>query len=47
MDEKFDSNDNLIQVYKEILKAKDKWIKFLAGTLIVILIGLIILLGID
>ena len=46
-EEKFDSDDNLIQVYKEMLKGKDKWIKFLAGALISILVCLVILLFVD
>lgn len=44
---KFDPDDNLIQVYKEMLKSKDKWIKFLAGALIGILVCVIILLCVD
>ena len=46
-EEKFDSNDNLIQLYKEIIKGKDRWIKFLASALIGILVSLIIVLIVD
>ena len=35
---KFDPDDNLVQVYKEIIKSKDRWIKFLAGIIIAIAI---------
>ena len=47
VEEKFDSNDNLIQLYKDMLKTKDKYIKFLAGALITILVCLVILLFVD
>ena len=35
--DKVDPDDNLIQVYKEIIKSKDKWIKILAISLICVL----------
>ena len=44
---KFDPDDNLVQVYKEIIKSKDKWIKFLAGIIIAIAVILLILLCVD
>lgn len=45
--EKFDRDDNLIQLYKEIIRTKDKYISFLAGTLITILVVLLIMLCLD
>ena len=45
--EKFDPDDNLIQLYKEIIRTKDKYISFLAGTLITILVVLLIMLCLD
>ena len=46
-EEKFSSDDTLIQVYKEIIRTKDKYIKLLSGALIGILVFLTILLFID
>lgn len=46
-EEKFSPDDNLIQVYKDIIKSKDKWIKFLASAIIGILVFLIALLCVD
>lgn len=47
VDEKFNPDDNLIQVYKDIIRTKDKYIKFLAGALIGVLVCLVILLFVD
>ena len=47
VEEKFEPDDNLIQVYKEIIKGKDKWIKFLAIALISILVIIVALLCVD
>lgn len=44
---KFGPDDNLIQLYKDMLRIKDKYIKFLAGTLITILVILLIMLFLD
>ena len=46
-EEKFSSDDTLIQVYKEIIRTKDKYIKLLSGALIGILVFLAILLFLD
>lgn len=46
-EEKYSPDDNLIQVYKDIIKGKDKWIKFLASAIIGILVCLVILLFVD
>ena len=46
-EEKFAPDDNLIQVYKEIIKSKDKWIKFLAIALISVLVFIVALLFVD
>ena len=46
-EEKFSPDDNLIQVYKDIIKSKDKWIKILASALIGILVFLVALLFVD
>lgn len=45
--EKFSPDDNLIQLYKDMLKTKDKYIKILSSVLIGILVCLIILLFVD
>ena len=47
VEEKFGPNDNLIDIYKEIIRTKDKYIKFLAGTLIAIVVILLIMLFLD
>lgn len=47
VEEKFEPDDNLIQLYKDIIRTKDKYIKFLAGALIAILICIIVLLCVD
>ena len=46
-DEKFNQDDNLIQLYKDIIRTKDKYIKLLAVALISILVCLVILLFVD
>ena len=46
-DEKFSPDDNLIQLYKDIIRTKDKYIKLLTGALIVVLMFLIALLFVD
>ena len=47
VEEKFSPDDNLIQIYNEIIKNKDKWIKFLAISLISILVIIVALLFVD
>ena len=47
VEEKFGPDDNLIQLYKDMIRTKDKYIKFLAGALISVLVCLIILLFVD
>lgn len=44
---KFAPDDNLIQLYKDMIKTKDKYIRLLAGTLIAIVIILLIMLLLD
>ena len=45
--EKFSPDDNLIQLYKDMLRTKDKYIKALSSVLIGILVSLVILLFVD
>ena len=45
--DKFAPDDNLIQLYKDMIKTKDKYIKFLAGTLVAIVVILLIMLLLD
>ena len=47
VEQKFDPDDNLIQLYKDIIKTKDKYIKFLAGVLITVLVIVLIMLFLD
>ena len=47
VEQKFDPDDNLIQLYKDIIKTKDKYIKFLAGALITVLVIVLIMLFLD
>ena len=47
VEEKFSPDDNLIQLYKDIIKTKDKYIKFLSTTLIILMIILLIMLFLD
>lgn len=47
VEEKFSPDDNLIQLYKEVLRTKDKYIKFLSTTLVVIIVILLIMLFLD
>lgn len=46
-EEKFDPDDNLIQLYKDIIRTKDKYIGFLSGTLVVIVVILLVMLFLD
>ena len=46
-EQKFDPNDNLIQLYKDMIRTKDKYIKFLSITLVSIVVLLIIVLLVD
>lgn len=45
--EKLDPDDNLIQVYKDIIQNQRKYIKILAGALISIVIVILIMLFLD
>ena len=47
VEQKYSPDDNLIQLYKDMIRTKDKYIKILAGALISILVCLIILLFVD
>ena len=47
VEQKFSPDDNLIQIYKDIIRTKDKYIKFLATTLIVIAFALLVMLFLD
>ena len=47
IEEKYNPDDSLIQLYKDMLKTKDKYIWFLAGTLIVVLLAILIMLFLD
>ena len=47
IEEKYQPDDNLIQLYKDIIKTKDKYIRVLAGVLIGILICVVVLLFVD
>ena len=47
VEEKLNPDDNLIQLYKEVLRTKDKSIKFLSTTLVVIIVILLIMLFLD
>lgn len=47
VEEKLNPDDNLIQLYKEVLRTKDKYIKFLSTTLVVIIVILLIMLFLD
>lgn len=47
IEEKFNPDDNLIQLYKDMINTKDKYIKILASALIGILVCLVILLFVD
>ena len=47
VEEKFNSDDNLIQLYKDIIQNQRKYIKLLAGALITILVVILIMLFLD
>ena len=47
VEQKFSPGDNLIQLYKDVIRTKDKYIKVLAGALIGVLVFFIILLFVD
>ena len=47
IEEKFTPDDNLIQLYKDMIKTKDKYIRFLAGALITITVVILIMLFLD
>ena len=47
IEEKFSPDDNLIQVYKDIIQNQRKYIRLLAGALITILIVILIMLFLD
>ena len=47
VEEKFSPDDNLIQLYKDIIRTKDRYIKILAFSLIGILVGILALLCVD
>ena len=47
VEQKFNPDDNLIQLYKDIIRTKDKYIRVLSGALIGVLVCLIILLFVD
>ena len=46
-EEKYSPDDNLIQLYKEMIRTKDKYIRFLSGTLVAIVVLLLIMLLLD
>ena len=46
-EQKFDPDDNLIQLYKDIIQNQRKYIKLLAGAIISILIVILIMLFLD
>ena len=46
-EEKYSPDDNLIQLYKEMIRTKDKYIRFLSGTLVAIVVILLIMLLLD
>ena len=47
IEEKFSPDDNLIQVYKDIIQNQRKYIRLLVGALITILIVILIMLFLD
>ena len=47
VEQKFNPDDNLIQLYKDIIRTKDKYIRLLAGALIAIVVILLIMLFLD
>ena len=47
VEQKFNPDDNLIQLYKDIIRSKDKYIKFLAGALITVLVIVLVMLFLD
>ena len=47
VEQKFEPDDNLIQLYKDIIRTKDKYIKFLASALITVLVIVLIMLFLD
>ena len=47
VEEKFDPDDNLIQLYKDIIRTKDKYIKILLGVLVSIVAILLVMLFLD
>ena len=46
-DQKFEPDDNLIKLYKDMIRTKDKYIKFLSITIVSIVVFLIIVLLVD
>ena len=47
VEKKFDPDDNLIQLYKDIIRTKDKYIRGLSGVLISIVLILLVMLFLD
>ena len=47
IEEKYAPDDNLIQLYKDIIKNQRKYIRFLAGSLITVLVIILIMLFLD
>lgn len=47
VEEKFAPDDNLIQLYKDIIRTKDRYIRFLSATLITIVVILLVMLFLD
>ena len=47
VEQKFEPDDNLIQLYKDIIRTKDKYIKFLSFALITVLVIVLIMLFLD
>ena len=47
VEQKFNPDDNLIQLYKDIIRTKDKYIKFLSGALISIFVIVLVMLFLD
>ena len=47
VEQKFDPDDNLIQLYKDIIRTKDKYIRILSGVLISVCVILLVMLFLD
>ena len=47
VEQKFAPDDNLIQLYKDIIRTKDKYIKFLVTIIGIIMLAILVLLFLD